>query len=112
MIALLVSMMLAQAPVPLHIMEHPQLTLKLMAAPCADEATLEMIRPPFRDKWRAAESDFAMLDGSRREFAGCWREMTKEEVDEDSFYVIFGADGDKYAIPKSKFRPAEGQTGI
>jgi hypothetical protein len=66
--------------------------LRLMPAPCTNEAVLDQIKPEHRDKFQKAQ---ASIGG--KTFAGCWVDTG------EGAYLIFYADGDRSVMPVTVF---------
>jgi hypothetical protein len=106
------SMVLAQ--VPLHVLERPEVRMRLMDAPCSDpkSAMIAMNLPAeLHPKLKAIESSWLMKDGSWQEFAGCWVEVSKEMAGVDGFFVVF-SDGGYGVAPRADFKKTKGTVGI
>lgn len=100
----------AQA-IPLHVLDKDGIEIRLMDLPCEDARSIMMIRPEALGRFKAVQSTWPEKDGSRKEFAGCWAELTaKESGGEEGFLVIF-SDGESGFIPKSEFKKVRGQVG-
>jgi hypothetical protein len=98
--------------IPVHTMEKDGVEINLMPGPCVDPVSISMIRPDARERFKAIKSVWPQRDGSRKAFAGCWTELTKEEVgaEEPAFLLVF-EDRETGAVPKSEFR-LRGQSGV
>lgn len=96
--------------IPLHILDKPEVTMRLMDKPCVDPVAqmLSMQLPAeLHPKLRAIESTWLMRDGSRREFAGCWVEVSKELAGVDGYFVAF-SDQTYGVVPKTDFLKTKG----
>jgi hypothetical protein len=66
--------------------------LRLMPAPCTNEAVLDQIKPEHRDKFQKAQ---ASIGG--KTFAGCWVDTG------EGAYLVFFSDGDRLILPVTAF---------
>lgn len=105
-------------PVVVHSYEEPgKLSVRLMSGKCVDEVSVYFIMttgPQFFDRAKALESSWLHSDDRKMHpYAGCWLELTKEEVNgpEPMIFMVF-ADGQRLAVPKSVFTKKPGTVGV
>lgn len=111
MILLIIGVNAHAQDVPLHVLDKDGIEIRLLDKPCVDPLSVSMIRPDAVHRFRAVQSVWPQPDGSRKEFAGCWAELTaKESGGEDGFLVVF-SDGESGFIPKAEFKKVRGQVG-
>jgi len=97
--------------IPVHVIEHNDgVKMRLLPSACADPQTLLMVLnatpPQYHARWKAIASTWRMKDGSWKDYAGCWLEVTKEEANTpDSVMVLIFEDGANYQILKRDLLP-------
>lgn len=94
-----------EVKVPVYTHRSEALSADLYAGECVDPRVLEIIvvgMPQYLKRFKALQATFKMKDGSRKPFAGCWAEVTAEEVGVPSLFMIF-EDGDYFLVEKKKF---------
>jgi hypothetical protein len=98
--------------VPLHVLEKEGVEIRLMDLPCTDSSSIVMIRVEHLARFKAIHSVWPERDGSRKAYAGCWAELSKDEVhaEEGGFLLVF-SDGQSGFVPKSEFKKVKGQRG-
>jgi hypothetical protein len=92
---------------PLYVHERPEVTIKLMPTSCVDPATHMLIAsqiPDMLPQFRGLESNWAMKDGTRQDFGGCWLEIAGDLL------IVF-SDGTGTRISKAKFTHRKGMVG-
>ncbi len=83
---------------------HPRITL--YDAPCrgvAQAAVMHHIQPRYHARFRGAESQFRMRDGSVRNYGACWARVDPPEAAEPVYVVLF-EDNDYVILPVREFR--------
>lgn len=112
-IILLLFALLSEKPkaappeVPLMVFEAKEdgVVAQFFSRPCDDPRIVGVVQsarpdlPPLRD----AESVFRMKTGEWRPYAGCWTEVSKQEVGFDAV-VFIAEDGDALLLDKRKFQ--------
>lgn len=92
--------------IPMHVIERQGVSIRLMRGPCADPASSIAIAvnlPQYVQRFRAIESTWPMQDGSRKDFAGCWGEFSKEESGAPgAVLVLVFSDGQHYTVLKDE----------
>jgi hypothetical protein len=108
---------LVLAQVQLHYFEHPEMTVRLMDAPCVDATSVMMIARGMpantHARFKHIDSNWKMKDGSRQDFVGCWARVPKEEsgAEVDAYLLIF-SDGNVFMVPTSEFDKVKGGAGV
>lgn len=103
----------AYAQVPVHVLEQPGVSIRLMNAPCVDARSSAMIAtnsPELLGRAKAISSTWKHKDGTDHEYAGCWVEMAAVSGRADAFLLVF-SDGMATMVAKSEFRKMRGQVG-
>lgn len=108
---ILVSTRAHATDIPLHVLDKDGIEIRLMDKPCVDPRSVLVIRPDALPRFKAVQSFWPTKDGSRKEFAGCWAELTAQESGSDEGFLVVFADGESGFIPKSEFRKVRGQVG-
>jgi len=107
--ALIYSVSSRATEIPVHVVEHQAVKMRLLSGSCVDPQSILMIAtapPQFQDGWKAISSQWRMKDGSWKDYAGCWLEVTKEEANTpDSVMVLIFEDGANYQILKRDLLP-------
>lgn len=104
-VLLYASAIVIAAEIPMHVYDKDGTVIRLMRGPCSDPRVMEIIvvgMPAHAPRFKAIESTFRMRSGVSKDFAGCWVELTAEEVGFEAFFLLF-EDGDKYLVPKAEF---------
>ena len=101
--------------IPVHVVEHQAVKMRLLSGSCVDPQSILMIAtapPQFQDGWKAISSQWRIQDGSWQEFAGCWLEVPKDvaKTDENVMVLIF-ADGAVVQVLKSELLKKPGEKG-
>ncbi len=98
--------------IPLHVLEKDGVVINLMGTPCVDRVSLDLVLPKHHSRLREIRSVWPERDGSRKAYAGCWMEVTKEEANnaDGGFLVVF-EDREHTVIEKSEFKRGKGQAG-
>ena len=98
----------ADTAIPVYSHQSDAATIRPMPTPCTDPTAAILIAvnfpPEMQAQFRHIESNWAMPDGKRQDFAGCWMERG------DELFLIFG-DGQAFRIPKAEFTKRKGMTG-
>lgn len=99
---------------PLHVHEEDGISVRLMPGPCVDPVSKANILPAHVARAKAIASDWRMMDGNMKPFAGCWIELTKEEAKSaQNLFVLFFSDGEIISVYTSAFgKKPRGATGI
>lgn len=90
---------------PVYAYSGKGVDMRLMPTPCADPRVMQMLTagmPQKAAQFMAIESRWVYSNGSAKDLAGCWIELSKEEVGEVSIFLIF-EDGDYFLVPKATF---------
>lgn len=99
--------------IPVYVYEDQVKTVRLMPGSCVDGRSTMIFAasgPEYMERLRALESNWLRADGERRDYAGCWLELSAEEsgADETVLVLVF-ADGERFVVPKSLFVQQKGR---
>lgn len=103
----------AAEEIPLHVLEKQGVEIRLMNTPCVDPVSLSLILPDKQARFKAIYSVWPERDGSKKVYAGCWTELSKEEAQaEETVFLLVFEDMQTGAVPKSEFNKKSGQSGV
>ena len=101
--------------IPVHVVENPQVKMRLLKGPCEDPASLVLISqapPQFQTGWKAISSVWLTQSGAWQEFAGCWLEVPKETAGTpENVMVLVFSDGAVVQVLKSELLKKPGEKG-
>jgi hypothetical protein len=101
--------------IPVHVIEHAQVKMRLLKGKCTDPVSLGLISqapPQFQDGWKAISSQWLTKEGNWQEFAGCWLEVPKEKAGTpENVMVLVFSDGAVVQVLKSELLQKPGQKG-
>lgn len=97
--------------IPLHVLDKDGVQVRLMDSPCVDARSIMMIRPEALPRFKAVQSTWPEKDGSRKDYGGCWAELTAQESGGEEGFLIVFSDGESGFVPKSEFKKVRGQVG-
>lgn len=102
--------------VPLHVFENDAVIVNLMPAPCVEPRSKMMaLTSPLADRieqFQALESNWLEKDGSRKDYPGCWIELSAEDTGSVPAFLVLFSDGTHDVVPKSAFAKSKGQSGV
>lgn len=96
--------------VPVYVHDSSALKAQLLAKPCEDPRVMEMLvagMPQHASRFQRVEADFKMRSGEWKHYAGCWAELTAEEVGFVALFLLF-EDGDYFLVNKAEFLAGKG----